>query len=215
MRKTFFSLCFIAVACLTAMCFASCGDDDDPNLPDTPKATAASVSPVVYVTASTLKNFNVELKDASGNTQEITLENTVATSANDIISDYYFSTAKGAIASMLKNNPTETVRAYKLPAETLKSFPKNLSYTVTAVAKESSTIADGEKVIALAQPAAGITLNAGEFDTFSGSCSLQMLTFSSSNTWSDFISKKEGKFTRSMTLNFTAADKVAVDFTTK
>lgn len=214
MKKTILSLCVMAVACLTAMSFISCGDDnDDPKVPETPKATEVKVEPVVYVTASTLKYFDVELKDASGKTIAITTDNTVATSASDIVGAPLFSAARALIGATLKKYPSETLRAYKMPTENFKSFPQTLSYSVKATAK-SIEFAEGDKINVLAQPTAGITLNAGSYDKFDGTCGLSIIEISQSTSWNRYVTNT-GSFTRTVALNFSAADRLVAKFSNK
>lgn len=80
MRKTILSLCMVAAACMSVSCFTACSSDD-PTTPVEEKATAVTISPVVYVTASELKYFDVNVTDASGKTVKLSTDNTAEPSS--------------------------------------------------------------------------------------------------------------------------------------
>ncbi len=82
-KKTILSLCMAAAVCMSVSCFTACSSDNnnDPTTPVEEKATAVTISPVVYVTASELKYFDVNVTDVSGKTVKLSTDNTAEPSS--------------------------------------------------------------------------------------------------------------------------------------
>ena len=115
MRKTFFSLCMAAVASMSVFSLAACGGSDDPDNPDVPgqeKATSVTISPVVYVSASVIKYFDVSVTDASGKTVQLTTDNT--TEPSTLVSNLFLANAN-TLKATVATNPGDKLLAYTIP----------------------------------------------------------------------------------------------------
>ena len=196
-----------AMACMSVLGLAACGGDgnDDPQVPDAEKATSVTISPVVYVTSSLLKYFDVNVTDASGKTVQLTTSNTTAPSA--LVSSLFLSNS-GSLGSVSEVNPGDKLLAYTIPVETIKKFPAERTYSVSSV-YNGTQLETGAQVLLIMQPAAEAKPNVGEFSSFKGSISVSKSTVSSQSS----LDKSAGKtFTAAVTYKF--ANATSVEFST-
>ena len=209
MRKTFFSLCMAAIACMSVFSLAACGGNDAPDDPDVPgqkNPTSVTISPVVYVTSSLLKYFDVTVTDASGKTVQLTADNT--TEPSTLVSSLFLANSS-TLKALAATNPGDKLLAYTIPVETIKSFPAERTYTVSR--KYNGTqLEEGKKVQLIMQPAAEAQPNDGEFSSFKGSLSSSVSTVSSQSS----LDKSAGKtFTTAVTYKFANASSIEFNAT--
>lgn len=208
MRKTILSLCMAAVACMSVSCFTACSSDnnDDPTTPVEEKATAVTISPVVYVTASELKYFDVNVTDASGKTVKLSTDNTAEPSS--LVSSAFLGNYSSTLKSTVEANPGDKLLAYTIPAETIKSFPAERTYTVSRT-YNGTQLEDGKKILLVMLPIAEAKPNKGEFSSFEGSIMVSTSSVSSQSS----LDKSVGKaFTTAVTYTFVNAS--SIDFAT-
>lgn len=204
MRKTILSFCMAAAVCMSVFGLTACGGDDDPKTPTEEKATSVTISPVVYVTSSVLKYFDVNVT-ASGKTVQVTTGNTTEPSA--LVSSLFLANS-GSLGSVSELNPGDKLLAYTIPVETIKSFPAERTYTVSRV-YNGTQLEDGKKVLVIMQPAAEAKPNVGEFSSFNGSLSASKSLVSSQSS----LDKSVGKtVTTAVTYKFANAS--SVEFST-
>ena len=206
MRKTILSLCMAAAACLSVVSLTACGsDNDDPTSPVEEKATSVTISPVVYVTASELKYFDIEVKDASGKTVKLSTDNTAEPSS--LISGAFLANSS-TLKSVETANPGDKLLAYNIPTETIKSFPAERTYSVSRT-YNGTQLEDGKKILLVMLPAAEAKPNKGEFTSFKGSISASISSVSAQAP----LDKSVGKtFTTAVTYKF--ADASSIEFAT-
>lgn len=205
MRKTILSFCMAAAVCMSVFSLTACGGDDDPKTPTEEKATSVTISPVVYVTASMLKYFDVNVKDASGKTVQLSTSNT--TEPSTLVSSLYLANA-ATLKSSVAVNSGDKLLVYTIPVETIKSFPAERTYTVSRV-YNGTQLEDGKKVLVIMQPAAEAKPNVGEFSSFNGSLSASTSLVSSQSS----LDKSVGKtVTTAVTYKFANAS--SVEFST-
>lgn len=204
MRKTILSLCMAAAACMSVSCFTACSSDD-PTTPVEEKATAVTISPVVYVTASELKYFDVNVTDASGKTVKLSTDNTAEPSS--LVSSAFLGNSS-TLKSTVEANPGDKLLAYTIPAETIKSFPAERTYTVSRT-YNGTRLEDGKKILLVMLPTAEAKPNKGEFSSFKGSIMASTSSVSSQSS----LDKSVGKtFTTAVTYKFANAS--SIDFAT-
>ena len=198
-----------AVACMSVFGLVACGGSDDPDSPDVPgqnTPTSVTISPVVYVSASVLKYFDVSVTDAAGKTVQLTTDNT--TEPSTLVSSLFLANANTLKASVA-TNPGDKLLAYTVPVETIKSFPAERTYTVSRI-YNGTKLEEGTKVQLIMQPAAEAKPNVGDFSNFNGSISSSVATISSQSS----LDKSEGKtFTTAVTYKFANASSVEFNAT--
>ena len=202
MRKTFLSLCMAAIACMSVFGLVACGDDNnDPDVPESEKATSVTISPVVYVSSSMLKYFDVNVKDASGKTVQLSADN--CTEPSTLVSTLFLANAE-TLKETVEANPGDKLLAYTIPVETIKSFPAERTYTVSRT-YNGTQLEEGQKVLVMMQPVAEAKPNVGSFSSFSGSLSLMKSLISSQSS----LDKSAGKtFTTAVTYKFANASSI-------
>lgn len=206
-KKIILSLCMAAAVCMSVSCFTACSSDNnnDPTTPVEEKATAVTISPVVYVTASELKYFDVNVTDVSGKTVKLSTDNTAEPSS--LVSSVFLGNSS-TLKSTVEANPGDKLLAYTIPVETIKSFPAERTYTVSRI-YNGTQLEDGKKILLVMLPTAEAKPNKGEFSSFKGSIMASTSSVSSQSS----LDKSVGKtFTTAVTYKFANAS--SIDFAT-
>lgn len=206
MKKFFLSFAslsiMVAMACLLAVSVSSCGDDDnDTPTPSASKGTTMNVQPAVYVSANTLKYFNVTLTDANGNNVQLTEQNTEKVSVMDFGYCMQLQNTGKSFYQTITDNGDE-VRLYKSSTSTFKSFPSNMSFKVNATL--NGTVPEDGKMNLIVLADVKLTTDASAMDGLNISSSQNTTTGINYNS---YIAKYTGK-TVSVDLTVNSANSV-------
>ena len=181
-KNTLKVLAAACVALISIVSFTACSNDDNEGSSSKKLATEVTVTTEVYTTAFALKYFKVEAADASGNTVELTTQNTTEVAS--------FPTN---VYQMVEEfNPKvngDKLLKYTFGKETFKSFPKSLEYKTYLTPRDQKP-AEGEKVMAMAVPVLTITNNAAggtQWESMKGGLSLAVTTLTA-NSWDRYVS---------------------------
>ena len=209
-KNTIKVLAAACVALISIVSFTACSNDDDnDNKPSKKEATEATVMAEVYTTAFTLKYFKVEATDASGNTVELTTQNTTEAAA--------FPKVYKMTADLNPSANGDKLLKYSFGKETFKSFPKSMTYTATITARDQKP-ADGEKIIVTAVPVLTLANNAAGGSAWSVSnqqLSLNLTTISASS-WDKYVASFPRKVnTVDLTFNSASAYEISGLHTSK
>lgn len=199
MKRLSSFLSMLVVAYVATMCSVSCSSSsDDPNTPpESTKATTVDMQAGFYITYSAMKLYDIYVIDSDGNKTQINRDNT--TEDNEMsFGSIINKNKKSYVAEINKYN--DKLYLYKFKAETLKSFPKTLSYKIVATVN-GKQLADNETFVKLFIPVAEIKNNTKEnaWENFSFSSTITT-TVVSGNNWSKYAEKYN---TTENTLNLT------------
>ncbi len=202
MKKSALLFNAMLIAGAATIGFTSCGDDDNdsPKTDPVKKATTATVQGGFYVTASEMKYMDIYVIDANGDSTLLTTSNTTVN--NNMSFGNVYKMSYTTSASAIANNGDEA-RLYTFSVETIKTFPKKLTYEVAAKPNGNQP-SDNENIVILYAPALNIQNDAEGFTSFNSHLSSSTLVINGAK-WTTYIEKAGAKKGMKIELNFTSA----------
>ena len=143
------------------------------------------------------------MTDVSGKTVKLSTDNTAEPSS--LVSSVFLGNSS-TLKSTVEANPGDKLLAYTIPADTIKSFPAERTYTVSRT-YNGTRLEDGKKILLVMLPTAEAKPNKGEFSSFKGS-----IMASTSSVSSQSSLDKSKTFTTAVTYKFANAS--SIDFAT-